>query len=566
MTEPRQGDAAPEPDGGPAAASGAGGTDAAYRVSLGILSSRTVGLGREVAVAGLFGATPLADVFTASFKAPNLLQNLLGEQALSASFIPVYSKALAHQRQAAARQLAAAVSTLLLVVAAASSLLGVVLAPQIVAVFLPGYLLDAAAVAAGTIEIDRYPLAVQAARLLFPMTGVLVLSAFCLAVLNSHRRFFLPYFAPVLWNLSILVALLGGYFLLGLGEAGRLSSLLNLACTGALVGAVLQLVVQLPTTLRVLGGWPGLRLRAEGLGQVLRQLGPALLGRGVVQLSLYVDTVMSSFLFPGAQAALAWAGRLYSLPISLFGTGFAAAELPELSRLSGAVRDERVRRRLDVALSRLAFLLVGSTAGFIGLGFWIVGALFRRLEFGADDQWLVSVVLAAYSLGLLPAAWSRLLQNAFFSHGDTKTPAVIAAARLVLSVSVGVPLMLTLDRVGLNELPSMTVASSLRLGAVGLALATALVSWAELAFLIRRLRRVYSEVRLPWRRTLQMASVAGLCLLLPLALAGSLLRDLPWILRGALGAGLFAASFAAWAKLRRWPELEGLPWLGRRRG
>src|SRR5688500_9543215 len=169
---------------------------AAFFVGLGIFLSRVIGLIRERVVATYFGTGLHADVFSAGLRMPNVLQNLLGEGTLSASFIPVYSELLGQGRTKDAGRLAGAMFALLVGIAGVISLLGVLLAPVLVSVFTPGF--------AG----QRRELMIGIVRIIFPMPGVLVLSAWSLGILNSHRQFFIPYFAPVLWNAAIIGALL----------------------------------------------------------------------------------------------------------------------------------------------------------------------------------------------------------------------------------------------------------------------------------------------------------------------------------------------------------------------
>ncbi|RMF73050.1 MAG: murein biosynthesis integral membrane protein MurJ, partial [Acidobacteria bacterium] len=222
----------------------------AVRVAAGILLSRVSGLVREAALAHVFGVGPHLDVFRTALRGPNVLQNLLGEGTVSAAFIPPLSRMVAEGRRDDARAFAGAVLGLTLAAAAAISLVGVLAAPAIVSLLAPGFLV-------GTPDgVDRYRLAVTAVRWIFPMAGLLVLSAWALGVLNAHRRFFLAYVAPVLWNVAIVAALVGGA--LGLAGSGGSPAgpdrLLVLACVGALVGGGLQFAVQLPGVLRALGG------------------------------------------------------------------------------------------------------------------------------------------------------------------------------------------------------------------------------------------------------------------------------------------------------------------------
>jgi len=480
------------------------------------LSSRLFGFVRQSLIGSLFGVGRHADVLAMAFRGPNLLQNLLGEQTLSASFIPIYSRMLEEGRDEDARRFAGGVFGLLVTLAAGVSLGGVLLAEPFVALFAPGFLTDAAEVAAGTATVDRYALAVRAVRLIFPMTAFLVLSAWSLGILNSHRRFFLPYFAPVFWNLSIITALLlfRPEVTTGADLVTGLERLLFAVCGGALVGGFAQFLVQLPLALRLLGGFrPALSLAIPGVREAIRAFVPLLAGRGVVQLSGYLDIVLASLLSGGSVGSLAYAQTLYLLPISLFGMSVAATTLPELSRESGSEARPSFFRRLDRGLLQMLFLTVPTAVGYLGFGFLIVGLVYRRGVFGIPDNWLVFLVLAGYSLGMIAASTSRLLNNAFFAIGETKTPARVAVERVLLSASIGVLLMLQLDAVELSQVTSRFGGdpvgdSVLRLGALGLSAAAGLSAWYELGRLIRRMRASFPEYRLPWGPVLQYVAAS----------------------------------------------------------
>ncbi|HUP42393.1 MAG TPA: murein biosynthesis integral membrane protein MurJ [Thermoanaerobaculia bacterium] len=544
--------------GGPEAAGSRSGV-----VALGILLSRLAGLARQRAVAHFFGTSPWADVLVFALRAPNVLQNLLGEGTLSASFIPVYSRMLEEGRREEAGRLAGAVFGLLLALAGGLALLGVLFAEPLVAVLASGFLEDR-----GTAAVDRFPLAVTAVRITFPMTGVLVLHAWALGVLNSHRRFFLPYFAPVLWNAAILAALVGAGSL-WLGDdagaagspAGTLDRLLFAACFGALAGGFLQFLVQVPLVLRVMRGFRvSFSTRVEGVRRTLRAFGPIVAGRGVVQLGAYLDLWLAAFLVEGAIGALGYAQLLYMLPISLFAMSVAAAELPELSRLADA-SPEAGRRRVERSLGQIAFLVVPTALGYLAFGYLLTGALYRTGSFGVASNVLVYGVLLGYTLGLPASAASRLIQNAFFAHGDTRSPARIAAQRVLVAAVVAVPLMFALDRVAVAEVVP-AAGSALRLGALGLALGSAAGAWFELVRLLRGLgRRPDAGVSLPWRPLARMAGLA-LAAALPAALLWRLLpAALHPALAGLLVIGAYAALYLAGAALARFPELE--PWTDR---
>lgn len=463
------------------------GVAASVLVASGILLSRIAGLVRTRVLAMYFGTSLYADVFNAGLRMPNVLQNLLGEGTLSASFIPVYAELLQQGRKEEAGRVAGAVFSLLLALAAGFALVGVALAPLLTTIFLPGF------------EGERRELTIEITRILFPMTGVLVLSAWSLGILNSHRYFFLSYFAPVLWNASIIGALL----LLG-GDLS-LDRLVVAAAWGALIGGVLQFAIQLPGVLRL---ERSLRIdwyaRVAGAKEAVRNAIPAVMGRGVVQISSWADTVLASFLAAGAVATLGYALTLYVLPVSLFGMSVAAAELPELSRereRSGEV----LRERASGGLERIAFYVIPSFVGFLFVGDAIVAGIFQTGQFDAGDTLVVWATLAAFSVGLLATTASRMLSSTFFALRDTKTPARYATLRVVVSILLGVTLMLQFETVAVAAgalaftIPG-GVFSELRLGGaplgpVGLGLGSGIAAWVEWALLKRALRRRIGPVR-----------------------------------------------------------------------
>ena len=532
-----------------------------------MLASRVLGLVREAVVASLAGVGALTDVVSAAFRAPNVLQNLLGDQALSASFIPVYSRMVAEGRRREAGALAGAMFGLLFAVTAALSLLGVILAPWLVRLLFPGFAADAELVAAGSAVVDRLDLTTTAVRICFPMVASITLSAWCLGILNSHRRFLLPYLAPCFWNASVIGVV---WFVAARafeGEAERIEALVLAVCWGGLLGGLLQFAVQLPSVLRITVGLrPSFNLRAPGVRKTLRSLAPAIAGRGAGQLGGYVDLFLASFLVEGALGALAMGQRLYLLPIGLFGVSVAAAELPELARLrgDGEERSRTAAMRAQKSLAAMSFLIVPTAVGYLALGAGIVGAVYRRGEFDIADNWLVFFVLAAYSLGLLASSASRLLQSVFFSFGDTRSPALIVAMRLIVAAGLGAVLMIWLDRMPLAGValpgwlgPAVAEAEqTLRLGAVGLALGSAVGSWLELVLLLRRLRQREVPVRSPWRAWRRHLPMAILCLL-PWAATQTLVPGPPWI-AGVVPVIGFAATYLAVAHLLKVPEAHAL--------
>ena len=551
-------------------------------VAAGILVSRLTGFARQRAVAHFFGTGPHADVFVLALRAPNVLQNLLGEGTLSASFIPIYSRMLEEGREEEAGRFAGAIFGLLLAVAGGLALVGVLFAEPIVALFAAGFL------AGEEGAVDRFPLAVTAVKITFPMTGVLVLHAWALGVLNSHRRFFVPYAVPALWNGTIIAALLLGGWVLIAGPSGAvgggvsqvtLDRLLFAACFGALAGGFLQFGAQLPLVAKVMRGFRlSLSTRVAGVRRALSAFWPIVAGRGVVQLGAYLDLFLASFLAAGAVGGLGYAQTLYLLPISLFGMSVAAAELPELSRIGaergsastrvaeGAGRD-RVQR-IDRGLRQIVLLVAPTLVGYLAFGYLLAGALFRTGSFGPASNLLVYGILCAYTLGMPASACSRFLQNVFFSLEDTRTPAKVAAQRVLLAAAVALPSMLLLDRVavpdGLGALSASggTAPSEagLRFGAVGLALGSAASAWYELVRLVRVAGARIDGLRLPWRAVGRIAAPA-VGAAVPAAGLWWLLAPVHPILTALAVVTLYAVLFLGAARLAGFPELEA--WLGR---
>lgn len=446
---------------------------AALAIGVGILVSRLFGLVRVAVMARYFGTSLYADAFTVGLRVPNVLQNLLGEGTLSASFIPVYSELLAHGRRADAGRTAGAVLLLVAGVAVAFAAAGVLFAPAIVTLLAPGY------------HGEAFAMTVTVVRWLFPMTGVLVLSAWALGILNSHRRFFLSYVAPVVWNAAIIAGTVVAGSVLGWSGG----ALLVATAASALAGAGLQFLVQLPPVLRVERGLRFDAVRTPEVAEVVRNAGPAILGRGVVQLSSFFDLFLASLLAEGAASTILYAQTFYLLPISLFGMANAAAELPELSRERNAA-DGVLRARTVAALNRVAFLVVPSAVALVLLGDVAVGLL-KQGAFGLDQVHLVHYTLAAYCLGLPAATSSRVVSSAFFALRDTRTPARVAAMRVALSAVVALAVMAQLEPIELLGVPAGPLAGwragALPLGPVGLAAGTAAAAWFEWWFLSRAL-------------------------------------------------------------------------------
>ncbi len=510
-------------------------------VSAGILLSRMAGLVRETVVGHFLGRSLAADAFTYALRIPNILQNLLGEGVLSASFIPVHVRLLDAGEEDEARRLAGTVLGLLATVAGAAAVLLVVLAGPISRLLVLG----------GSDELQQ--LVASLLRIVAPGLALLVISAWCLGILNSHRQFFLSYVAPVVWNLAQIVAVASaGAWLLDGASVATLTelelsrtapSLARALAWGTLAGGALQVAVQLPRVRQLNGGLrPRLSPVTPHVREVLGAFTPVVTGRGVVQLATFVDLMLASLLAGAALVTIQKALIFALLPVSLFGMSVAAAELPDLS---SARREDRITlaRRIDAGLGRIAFYVAPTTIGFLVIGELIVGMVYRTGQFGADDVRIVAVVLAGASIGLLATTSSRLLQSVLYGGGNARGPARIAIVRVVLAALLGLVLMFQLDRLILlgdgvamlgemqlpafGPLPAAQRADGLlHLGALGLTLASSVAALVEYA-LLRTLvdAQVGSQVQVggPQRARIAAAALtAGVAVVLVRPLLGDL--------------------------------------------
>jgi len=454
-------------------------------VAAGIFLSRIAGLVRQSVLAYFLGTSTAMSAYTAAMRIPNFLQNLLGEGVLSASLIPVYSKLLGQHDEKTAGRVAGTIATLLALLTAVLVAVGVLAAPLLVSIITPGY------------EGELRELTIRIVRIVFPGIGVLVLSAFCLGILNSHRSFFIPYVAPVMMSLAVIAALL----IFAGGES--MDRIAVIAAWGTVVGALLQFGVQVPFVLK--RGVPmkfGLELALEPVRQVFRNFGPVVLGRGVVQVSAFVDEMLASMLkaAPAAIGAIQYASVLYLLPFSLFGMAVSASELPEMSRATGTQEEiaRKLRERLRAGLRQIAFFVIPSVVAFLTIGDYLIAAVFQRNEFTSQSTLYVWYILMGYSVGLLAGTLSRLYSSAFYAMNDTRTPLKFAVVRVVSAVALGWLLAFPLrpylvlfftDVLGLPLFALAENDAGVALGAVGLALGSGIVSWIELGLLRRALQK-----------------------------------------------------------------------------
>jgi putative peptidoglycan lipid II flippase len=445
----------------------------AFLVAAGILASRIAGLLRDRVFAHYFGLSDVADAFRVALRIPNLLQNLFGEGVLSGSFIPVYANLLARKDDEEARRTAGAVASLLTLVTSILVLIGVFATPYLIDAIAPGF------------HGEKRELSIRLVRILFPGVGFLVLSAWCLGILNSHRRFFLSYSAGVIWNAAMIATM----WIWG-GRSTQYALSITLAW-GSVAGSALQVAAQLPIVLRLLGGLRvSLGYQAENVKTVMKNFFPVFISRGVVQISAYVDAFLASWLPSGAVAALANAQTLYLLPVSLFGMAVSAAELPQMSGEIGSDSEvaEALRGRLNSGLRQIAYFVVPSVAAFLILGDVIVGAIYQSGRFTHEDTMYVWGILAGSTVGLLASTLGRLYSSTYYALRDTRTPLRFAIIRVMLTTALGYLCALPLPRLlGIDA----------RWGVAGLTISAGIASWVEFTLLRSTLNRRIGLTGLP---------------------------------------------------------------------
>src|SRR5712691_8726841 len=459
----------------------------AFLVGAGILISRVVGLVRQRVFAHYFGLSAAGDAFSAAFRIPNFLQNIFGEGALSASFIPVYAKLLAHDDEEEAAHVANAVLGLLALVTSLIVITGVLATPYLIDAIAPGF------------KGDTRELTIRLVRILFPGAGLLVLSAWCLGVLNSHHRFFISYTAPVAWNLAMIVSLVV------FGRKVGQFPLAEYVAWGSVIGSALQFGVQLPTVFRLVRRLrPVIDLASVYVRTVVRNFFPVLMSRGVVQISAFVDAVLASFLPEGSVVALTYAQSLYTLPVSLFGMSVSAAELPAMSRAIGNTEQvaEVLRQRLDDGLQRIAFLIVPSSMAFLALGDVIAAVLYQTGQFKHDASIFVWGILAGSTVGLLASTLGRLYSSTYYALHDTRTPLRYAIIRVALTTVLGYLFAIPLPpAIGINP----------KWGVAGLTASAGIAGWIEFVLLRRTMNRRIGQTGLSGSYVIKlwMAALVG---------------------------------------------------------
>ena len=509
----------------------AGVVSAVGAIGLATLASRVLGYARDMVVARAFGAGPMTDAFFVAFRIPNLLRRLLAEGALSTAVIPVFSETLARGGREAFVRLARAVMGAGTLSLCLVSLLGMALAPWIVAVMTPGWAADPPLV----------DLAVRLTRLTFPYLLLVGLAALGAGMLNVHHRFFTPALGPAVMNVGMILAVVC--------LASRLDPPILALAVGVLAGGLGQVLIQVPELRRLgLPLTPSGEWRHPALGTIAGRLGPSAFGLAAVQVTVLVNTLLASLLPGGAISFLYYADRVMEFPLGVFGIALATAALPSMS--AQAARGDRrgLADTTGFALALSVFIAVPAALGLLALGHPVVQLLFQRGEFAAADTRATAQALAGYAVGLPAFSAARIVAQAFYALGDTRTPVRLGLGAVAINVALALWLMGPLQH-------------------AGLALASSLSAYANVAGLLWLLRgRVGGLGGGALARAAARALAAGVPLVAwCLWLAPE--RAHPWGLAGATlaavagGAVLYVGAAAA----LRAPELTALLGMLRRR-
>jgi putative peptidoglycan lipid II flippase len=414
-------------------------------ISLAVTASRVLGLVRDQVFAALFGAGLQYDAFLTAFRIPNLLRDLFAEGALSAAFVTTFTQVQQSNGEQAAFRLSNRVATALMLLLSVICALGWIFAPTIVYWLAPGFF-DVPGKADLTIHLTR---------IMIPFLFLIALAAKAMGILNARNNFGVPAIAPVFFNLgSILAGLFLGY---SVGGILGLSPIEGMAF-GTLVGGFLQFAVQWPSLRRAGFRYrPMLSFADPGVRQIMRLMGPAVIGTAAVQINVFVNTNFASAIIDPATGAvlngpvswLSYAFRFMQFPIGVFGVAVATAALPPLSRSATNPDFVEFRRTLAHALALVFLLCIPSAVGLVVLARPIVALVFEHGRFSSFDTVQTANALAAYSLGLAGYGAVKVLSPAFYALNDARTPMVISLVSIAVNYAMNALLVGPLGHVGL---------------------------------------------------------------------------------------------------------------------
>jgi putative peptidoglycan lipid II flippase len=418
------------PSQGPKLARAAGITGAAT------MTSRILGVVREQVLASMFGAGNAMDAFNVAFRIPNLVRDLFAEGAMSAAFVPTFTRELTAHGKEAAWRLGSVVLTALVLITGLVALAGIVFATPLVTVLAGDY----AAVP------GKLALTVLLTRIMVPFLVLVAVAAALMGMLNSLQWFFIPALSPAMFNVGTIVcavALAPVMPRVGLPPIAAIA-------IGTLVGGVGQIALQWPSLARQGFRYrPVIDFHSPGLRRVLLLMGPGTIGMAAIQVNLFVNTVLATGEGTGAVSWLQYAFRLMYLPIGLFGVSIATATLPTVARHAAAGDLTGVRRTVADGLSLTMMLNVPATLGLIVLSTPIVRLIFERGAFTTGDTAATAAALQFYAIGLVAYSVVRIISPAFYAMNDSRTPVAVGIVTMVVNVALNLALVRVLGYRGL---------------------------------------------------------------------------------------------------------------------
>jgi len=440
------------------------------------LLSRLTGFARDIMLAAILGAGPVADAFFVAFRLPNHFRAIFAEGAFNAAFVPAYAHVHGERGETSARLFASRIFTLLFFSQLVLLVVAWLFMPQAMRILAPGF----------TDDVEQRRLAIELTRITFPYLLLITLVTLYGGMLNVMHRFASAAAASILLNISMMATLALAAFFPGAGQA---------AAWGVLISGFLQYFL-LAGDLAAHGGLPRfatLKLD-DDVRAFFRALGPATLGSMGTQVALFADTIIATFLPAGALSALYYADRLNQLPIGVIGIAIGTVLLPEMSRRvtagdhAGAMASQR--RAFDFAL----LFSVPFVAAFLTVPEIITRAMFARGAFSKTDAAASGATLAAYAIGLIPFVLIRSAVATFYARKDTATPVKAALTGVAVNVALKIALVSALAQ-------------------VGLALATAVGAWINLLLvLVFAVRRGYLDLDREWIKSLAKFAIAGIVL------------------------------------------------------
>jgi len=378
------------------------------------LVSRILAFVRDVLIARIFGAGAATDAFFVAFKLPNLLRRLFAEGAFSQAFVPIFGEYKSRRGHDETKLLVDHVTTMLALILFVVTLVGIVAAPILVYISAPGF----------AKEPDKFDLTVQLLRITSPYIFFISLVAVAAGILNTYNKFWVPAFAPVLLNLCFI----GG----ALWLAPYFDPPILVLAWAVFVAGFVQLAFQIPF-LKKIGMLPSIRfsLKDEGMWRVIKQMGPAVFGVSIAQLSLIINTIFASFLVAGSVSWLYYADRLMEFPTGLLGVALGTILLPSLSKLHASNDTVEYSKMLDWGL-RLTCMLAMPAALALGLiAVPLLATFFQHGEFSAHDVLMSRNALVGYSVGLIGLILVKILAPGFYARQDIKTPVKIGIVTLL---------------------------------------------------------------------------------------------------------------------------------------